>query len=227
MEKLYGYKNADVFDFATFIKEKKGTKLLDVFEEFAIKSGKSKGTIRNLYYEIVRLSNTDKDFCQKYFNGTPLKATKIQSFDKEQEQWLLQGIIKGIRQGKSVRSVVCELANGDLKLALRYQNKYRSMLVKSPDFAREIKQEGQRAMQIKKDLAPCVSEKLLERLKKEVNALVDKIALKEKKENDYLKRRVAFLEQENLKLSKLIYGGSIESQAIKYFSSPNGEQRLH
>ena len=45
-------------------------------------------------------------------------------------------------------------------------------------------------------------------LKKGIDALIGKIALKTRKENDHLKERILSLEKENLRLLKIIYGYS-------------------
>jgi hypothetical protein len=66
MEKIYGYKEKDVFALANFIKEKGELPLSTLFERFGAINGKAKGTVRNLYYALAKKSNADKEFCQKY-----------------------------------------------------------------------------------------------------------------------------------------------------------------
>lgn len=44
------------------------------------------------------------------------------------------------------------------------------------------------------------------RLKEEIDNLVTRVSYSTKKENEYLKNRVALLERQNLKLMRLLYG---------------------
>ena len=45
------------------------------------------------------------------------------------ERWhFLKLVLKGVAEGRSVRSVISSISNGNEKLALRYQNKYRNLL---------------------------------------------------------------------------------------------------
>ena len=123
MQKIYGYKQQDVIELAKSLSQMKNKNLPQLFNEFSAKTGKAVGTVKNLYYALVKLSNDDQDFCNRYLGGKPLKAEKSAPFTKEKEEWLVGEIVKGVKDGKSVRAIVCELASGDLKLALRYQNK--------------------------------------------------------------------------------------------------------
>ena len=227
MDKIYGYKQADLIGLSCLIKNAKDKKLTTVFDDYSAKSGKARGTVRNLYYALVKLSAEDKAFRDKYLGGKTLVATKITTFDKTQEDSLVKSVLDGVNKGKSVRKTVLDLADGDGKLALRYQNKFRNLLCKNPDLARKVKtsQVGVSEGALQREIT--ISDALVNRLKKEIDGLVDRISLKEKKDNDFLRKRVAFLESENLKLSKLLYGGGIESQAIKFFTTPGGAHTIH
>ena len=128
MEKIYGYKEKDVIQLAKFINGRKDKTLTKTFNEFAVEHGKSKGTVRNLYYAIAKLSNKDQEFCDKYLNGQPIFVSEVENFSKEQEMELVKKVLLLKHQGKSVRNAINLLANGDAKLALRYQNKYRNFI---------------------------------------------------------------------------------------------------
>ena len=227
MQKIYGYKQADLIGLACLIKNCKHLSLSQILETYSIKSGKAKGTVRNIYYALVKVSQTDKEFTAQHLNGTPLKSNKINTFDKSQEDKLISQIVSGVQKGQSVRQIVLELAGGDGKLALRYQNKYRNLLCKNPTLLYKVKTAKDDYNELSNVPKAKISQPLIDKLKKEIDALVQRIALKDKKDNDFLRKRVAFLEAENLKLSKIVYGGSIESQAVKFFSSPNGAHVIH
>ena len=66
----------------------------------------------------------------------------------------------------------------------------------------------------------------LVKLKEEIDALVGKIASKVKKENEYLKQRIAALEKENQKLRTLLYGRTLPS-AKEYFKKNQTEEFIN
>ena len=105
------------------IAKENGTGLLTVFNKIAKKYNKASGSIRNLYYKIVGSK-------EKLFNDTEipnsLKPAFITEFTRAETKNVIKIILKNKTQGKSVRKTVYELANGNEKLALRYQNKYRN-----------------------------------------------------------------------------------------------------
>ena len=203
MEKIYGYKRTDVIGLANFINATGESLPSKIFEGYAVQTGKAQGTVRNLYYALIKHCKTNKDFCNKYFNGNPPKAESPLSFTCEQEDWLLEKVVSGVESGKSVRSITYELAGGDAKLALRYQNKYRSLLVSKPQKVAAL------SCKLKKQSPPVsqlIPESLIFKLKKEINGLVEKISQKTKKENDYLRARNTFLQAENIRLNTILYG---------------------
>ncbi len=233
MNKIYGYKEKDVKDFAEFIKGRKKESLSDIFSLYAKSSGKAKGTVRNLYYALAKTSKMDEEFCEKYFDGKPLSVGKIVSFSEEEEKHLIKRILLGRKDGQSVRGVIMELTEGDAKLALRYQNKFRNAIKNKPrliaEIVKELKDEGQEIGQYSRVANPAefISEKQLGALKREINNLVGKIALKTKKENEILRERVSVLERENLRLSTLLYGDGKKPNAARYFKVRGREELLN
>ena len=59
MGKIYGYKNDDVIELAEFLSKEKQGKLTDKFQKFADEHGKAKGTVRNLYYALAKMSKNE------------------------------------------------------------------------------------------------------------------------------------------------------------------------
>ena len=223
MEKIYGYKEKDVILLAQFINTRRSRTLSKTFNDFAIEYGKSKGTVRNLYYALAKLSNKDQDFCEKYLNGTPIKVSEVENFSKEQEKELVKQVLLLKHQGKSVRSAINLLSNGDAKLALRYQNKYRNFIKNKKteliSLLKEIKKEKGIVVEIEnQEKQVCFNEIQLKRLKSEINGLVNRISIDLQKENQALRERINFLQNENLKLNRLLYGSSAP---IEYFSKHN------
>ena len=135
------------------------------------------------------------------------------------------------KDGKSVRSEILSLANGDAKMALRLQNKYRNAVKNKPDLIKsllnELKCEGVVLGQINKPIVEYISDTQFEKIKTEINNLVDKISSKIKKENQYLKERIDFLERDNLRLNNLLYAHNGSNHAVRFFRSGGGENALN
>ena len=223
MEKIYGYKEKDVIQLAKFISERKDKTLTKTFKEFAVEHGKSKGTVRNLYYALAKLSNKDQEFCDKYLNGQPIFVSEVENFSKEQEMELVKKVLLLKHQGKSVRNAINLLANGEAKLALRYQNKYRNFIKTKREelnlLIEEIKKENGVTIELETiKTQEYFNDFQLKRLKAEINGLVSRISQDLQKENQMLKERINFLQNENLKLNRLLYG---TNTPIEYFSKHN------
>lgn len=211
MEKIYGYKQKDVVALAEYLKQRKGRSLSSVFENFALEQGKAKGTVRNLYYALAKKSIVDKEFCKKYFNGVPLTVSRGTAFDKDEEKELIRKVVIDSKDGRSVRSIIMELARGDAKLALRYQNKFRNAVKNKPELIKEIisqvNKDGQplNCSFINKPVFSVVDENQVKRLKNEIDNLICRISASLKKENEHLKARLITLETENKRLISLLY----------------------
>lgn len=232
MEKIYGYREKDVIGLAEFLKNKGNMNLTEVFYSYGKKSGKAKGTVRNLYYALAKKTNTDADFCQKYFDGKPLSVSKIVEFNGEEEKELIKKILVMKNEGYSVRSAIMELSDGDAKMALRYQNKFRNAMKCKPhliaEIIAELKNEGKNVcFDGEKSVEEVVSESQLKRLKTEINGLVGKIAESVRRENEYLKDRIIRLERENLKLYNLLYGQEKPDKAYEFFKSREKRNALN
>lgn len=229
MEKIYGYKEKDVVGLAEFLKERGNQSLTKVFQNYGEKFGKAKGTVRNLYYALAKRSQTDEEFCNKYLDGKPLSVGKIIEFNDCEERALIKTVLKEKALGKSVRSAIMGITSGDAKTSLRYQNKYRNALKNKPELITEVieelKSEGVIVQNPSKgDAKNFLSEENFNKLKGEINNLVAKIALKEKKDNEYLKEKILILEKENLRLRRALYGeGNIP--AVNFFRR-GGEQNI-
>ena len=232
MEKIYGYKDKDIVALAEFIKEKGESSLSNLFEKFGAINGKAKGTVRNLYYALAKKCNEDKGFCQKYLGGKPIKISKIIEFSKQDEKTLIKNIIEQKHLGRSVRSIIMDMSNGDAKLALRYQNKYRNAIKNNPsliaEIISEINAQGKNVcVDTAKQQKNIISDVQFNKLKNEIDALVQKISSKIKKENEYLKERIARLESENLKLVSILYGAQNPTDARKFFSALKPKEFMH
>lgn len=84
-----------------------------------------------------------------------------------------------------MRRAVLNLAGGDDKLMLRYQNKYRNVLTKQPDRMQQLMRE-------------CgVEDGARRRVEKEIDGLYDRLASSLREENERLQATVKRLTEEN------------------------------
>ncbi len=226
MEKIYGYKEKDVLGLLEFIKNKNAGTLSEAFTEYAELNGKAKGTVRNLYYALAKKAENDADFCQKYLNGQKISVSKIVEFTKNEEEELIKSILEQKLKGKSVRKAIIELANGDDKRALRYQNKYRNFIKNNPALIEKYSVElSSRPLALtEKQQKDMLFQAQIKKLKVEINGLVEKISLSLKKENDKLRAKNAFLERENLNLRQELGLNDSQNKALRYFIKRDGNR---
>lgn len=231
MSKIYGYKESDVVGLAQFLKGKKGESLSKSFEEYGAVSGKAKGTVRNLYYALVKMSKTDKDFCEKHLNGKPLSVSKIIEFSDQEEKELIKKVLLALSENRSVRGAINQIANGDGKLALRYQNKFRNALKNKKSLVKEVavqleKQGVKVSLPEIKNQTEIISDAQISKLKKEINDLFERVGESVKRENKCLKERVMALENENLRLRRFIFASS-PVDALAFFKDRGGQDMLN
>ncbi|MCD7729319.1 MAG: hypothetical protein LUI60_05335 [Clostridia bacterium] len=194
MNKINGYTEEEAKAFVQYVYagRKSGKTLTSLFAGYARKSGRAQGSVRNYYYALLR-SSGNKDV-KKLLKGTDLKAESICAFTDEETDRILKAILTEKSKGVSIRRAVLDLAGGDDKLMLRYQNKYRNVLTKQPE-------------RIKRLMAECGLDgggSAESRLKEEINGLYDRLALSLKQENAKLSAVVKRLTEENALLKQQV-----------------------
>ena len=229
MEKIYGYRQDDIINLALFLKGKENQSLSKTFEEYALLSGRAKGTIRNVYYALAKLSVRDKDFRERYLNGKEICVSKINGFSREEENKLAKDVLRAKLQGKSVRKAILELADGDAKKALRYQNKFRNMMKKDNqsfnEVARELNYQPPKSkifgMNIKAENR-LILDKLIGNLKEQIDGLLERINQKLTKENALLKLKISCLQTQIFDLKRLCQkSGNLLSNTDDFFGGNN------
>ena len=105
--------------------QKMNTPLKKVFDEIALKTGRRPNSIRNYYY------------AQAQKRGEGERAQRFVPFAEDEVVSLLDRVLRAKAQGRSVRSCLTEMAGGDHRLMLRYQNKYRSILRSHPELVKK------------------------------------------------------------------------------------------
>lgn len=215
MNKPYGYKKGDLIALSEFIEKGGfcGKSLTGGFKAYAEVSGKATGSVRNLYYALAKYSAEDKDFTDKYLNGKPISVSKNEKFSREEKD-VMDKISEYVKLGMSVRKATISLADGDAKKALRFQNKFRA---NARAEKRVINGSGD-----KTGNRPVVGAKnnLIEKLKKEIDMLADRLSLSLKRENAALKREIIVLKAENARLYKRLNPKT--KGALDYFSLAQG-----
>lgn len=195
----------------------RGENLDRVFEDFAVKTGRAKGSVRNFYYSTLKRAEVDETLRKKYLGNASLTANKIVGFSESESDDLLEKVLLGVTFGKSVRRVIAEISP-DGKTALRNQNKYRNLLRLERARVERVMQKifaeyGKCANPFAKK--SCQNENL-STLKKEINSLFDKIGQKLKVENESLKEQIKLLKEENALLVKRL-NESEKSPLKEYF----------
>lgn len=187
MEKINGYTKEEAQSLVKCVCEGKGQgkTLTRIFEEYATRSGRAKGSVRNYYYALLK--STDDENVKKILEGTQLKAEDVRPFTDEETDKILRAILNQKSKGISVRRAVLNLANGDDKLMLRYQNKYRNVMAKQPERIERLMREA--GYTVTDDGRKAIEDK--------INGLYDELAAGLKRENDRLTAIVKKLTDEN------------------------------
>ena len=187
MNKINGYTKEEAESLVKYVCEGRGQgkTLTRIFDEYAKSTGRARGSVRNYYYALLKSS--DDLMVKELLAGTELKAESITPFSEEETDRILRAILTQKSKGVSVRRAVLNLAQGDDKLMLRYQNKYRNVLAKQPDRIKRLMHEcglesadgGQQAIEDK------------------INELYDKLTSSLKEENKRLSAVIKRLTDEN------------------------------
>ncbi|MDR2505279.1 MAG: hypothetical protein LBD16_04150 [Oscillospiraceae bacterium] len=108
-----------------------GEPLRGVFVRMAQTLARKPDSIRNFYY--AQLKKLDDE--------SRARSVPFKPFQEEEMRELLRQILQGVASGKSVRSCVTQMAQGDKSRMLRYQNKYRNLVKSRPDMVEEISEQ--------------------------------------------------------------------------------------
>ena len=217
MQKINGYTEEEARELIEFVEKGRqdGKTLTALFESFGRRHGRARGSVRNYYYALMKNEGGDQRIV-RMLDGKSLSVGKIRAFTEGEAEEAIRSILKEKAKGVSVRKAIFQLAQGDDKLMLRLQNKYRNTLKKSPEkiaaleremFGRELtkqqKGRGRYALNGMDGLANAGKDALQKRLEREINALYDRLARSLKAENDRLSEENGRLRAEVERLQKL------------------------
>jgi len=209
MHKINGYTEEEAKNLVEYIKagKKKGKTLSYLFATYGLENGRAKGSVRNYYYTLMKNEKKDERIV-KLLGGSELSVEKIRGFTQEETDEVIRSILMEKSKGLSVRKAIFNIANGDDKLMLRLQNKYRNTLKKEPkriaDMARALglNEEVPRARRQEKtgEKTEINREFLQRKLEREINALYDRLTQALKAENQRLRMENEKLKEENKRL---------------------------
>ncbi len=194
--------------------------LSKVFEKFAKRHGRAKGSVRNFYYSLLSKAQVGDCTAKEFLQGTNLKASEVVKFTDKEEKELIRAVLDGKSKGKSVRRSITDYTNGDQKLALRYQNKYRNILAKKPTLITLVAKESEfKDFGGVKQHVSCKKVNngyLYVKLKDAIDGLVESIVKNEREEIKNLKEEIFKLKEENLRLKKIAFN-PIRSVVTDYY----------
>ena len=187
MNKINGYTEEEARNLVSYVCEgiNAGNTLTGIFQSYAQKTGRAKGSVRNYYYALLRTTGDER--VKNLLRDTNLKAEKIVQFSEKETDEILKAILTQKSRGISVRRAVLNLSGGDSKLMLRYQNKYRNVLTKQPE----------RIEKLMKECGLNTSDEARKKLEREINDLYDRLASGLKEENRRLNLVIKKLSDEN------------------------------
>lgn len=117
--------------------------IIDAFYEHAKNSSRQPLSVRNFYYSKVdEIKHNQKLQKQLEINIKLHEKNNFAKFDDRQTKKLLEYIKQRTNQGQSVRKACLELAQGNAKELLRFQNKYREYIKKQNNTKNTQKNEN-------------------------------------------------------------------------------------
>ena len=178
MNKINGYTEEEATGLIEYIYSGKnaGKTLSYLFETYGASHNRAKGSVRNYYYSFLK--KRDDSRVKRILEGKDLKAGSVKPFTEEETDEMLRRILCERKKGLSVRRAIMNVSDGDERLMLRMQNKYRNLLKKQPErIAKAAEEAG----------IPEERTFLQRKLEREIDALYSRLALDLRRENERLK----------------------------------------
>ena len=181
MNKINGYTEEEATGLIEYIYSGRnaGKTLSYLFETYGRAHSRAKGSVRNYYYAFLKKRGDER--VRRILEGKDLRAGEIRPFTEEETDDMLRKVLTEKSKGMSVRKAIRNLSEGDEKLMLRMQNKYRNLVKKQPERVQRVARE-----------AGLPEEKtfLQRRLEREIDALYERIASDLKEENRRLREEL-------------------------------------
>ena len=187
MNKINGYTEEEATGLIEYIYSGKnaGKTLSYLFETYGKEHSRAKGSVRNYYYAFLK--KRDDERVERILKGKDLKAGEVRPFTEEETDELLKKVLTEKSKGYSVRRAIMNVSDGDERLMLRMQNKYRNLLKKQPERVEKAAREAG---------IPEEKSFLQRKLEREIDALYSRLAIDLRKENAALKAELEKLRRE-------------------------------
>ncbi len=221
---MKGFTEIERKNFIKFIKDNEYKGLQTAFKEYAQISGRAKGSVRNYYYKTVNECKNNEKLRVKLGVSSNMFPNFIKEFQDSESRDLLKIVLKGIGEGKSVRSTILKLASNDSKLALRYQNKYRNLLKNQKDLVLEVasKIKGVDG-EIVNPYKSAFKKEEQKAIENEIDGLIKSLYKNLREENEKLLQRNNALKSENEKLKEIFKKSMLDKNFTKEFFNKNGD----
>ena len=170
--KIQGWGIAEIKKLMDMIANKGDASLLEVFDRHSKIFNRNSYSVRNLYYKLLKLYETDGKVARLLDENGIKNSTTSFHFNENDTEQLMKILLRN--EGLSVRGACRKLARGDKKLMIRYQNKYRNTLKHNPQLVEkiltELRAENVRVRNFKSNISimPVKEEKITE---KEIQSL--------------------------------------------------------
>ena len=138
--KIYGWSLTEVKRLLNMISNKGSKSLLSVFNDFATMTKRQPFSVRNFYYKLMEQAEHDNEIVELLGIKKMAQNIKNNHFSKDDTVILLQNLLNNDKN-ISIRRACLDLANGDDKLMIRYQNKYRNLLKTKPQLVSKVANE--------------------------------------------------------------------------------------
>ena len=138
--KIYGWSLTEVKRLLNMISNKGSKSLLSVFNDFATMTKRQPFSVRNFYYKLMEQTEHDNEIVELLGIKKMAQNIKNNHFSKDDTVILLQNLLNNDKN-ISIRRACLDLANGDDKLMIRYQNKYRNLLKTKPQLVSKVANE--------------------------------------------------------------------------------------
>ena len=181
MNKINGYTEEEATGLIEYIYTGRnaGKTLSYLFETYGKEHSRAKGSVRNYYYAFLK--KKDDSRVGRILEGKNLSASTIRPFSEEETDEMLKRVLTEKSKGMSVRRAIINVCDGDERLMLRMQNKYRNLLKKQPErVAKAAREAG----------IPEEKSFLQRKLEREIDSLYSRLAIDLRRENQRLKEEL-------------------------------------
>lgn len=135
--KIYSrWKDEEVKKLFDFIENgrKNNVPLINLFSQYAHLTGRKPNSVRNYYYiELEALQENENRTKKLGIDLSIHKKNDQKEFSADETRELVMKILQMTSKGISVRKACLTLANGDITQMVRFQNKFRTVVVKQKE----------------------------------------------------------------------------------------------